>query len=554
MSSPNDSEDPPSPPQTPALPRSGLPTEVFDFGATFVSPAADVGGGADQSASQDEGAQPQRERIANYDILAELGRGGMGVVYKAQDRRLGRLVALKVILSGGHAGTTERQRFQVEVESAARLQHPNIVQVYEVGEDDGRPYMSMEFCAGGSLEDLIKDQPQPPRDAAQIIATLAGALHEAHLAGIVHRDVKPANVLLGSSGTPKLADFGLAKSLNDGDGLTQTGAIMGSLGYMAPEQALGRTRDATPATDIYSLGALLYKLLTGRPPFQGSSQLETINSIVATDPVSIQVLQRRVPQDLVTICHKCLEKSPSRRYSSAVALAEDLQHYLADEPIHARPLGAAERAWRWARRHPGPTLVMLAGIFMLLLVAGCLAWSSYRSYRLMEDVNNVQRPLQELSGRIRYLDEVLTSSALLASTTGDAQWDQRYNTHVAQLDEALKEAVRLAPSAKQPLAEVDAANTELVTIEASALEAVRRGQTADAWKLLNDAQYRSSKQLYGNALNSFIEHLNNHQAKLLAQAHAETKVFVIMATAAAVVILLLVASIGWVAIRLLRHR
>lgn len=501
----------------------------------------------------DSPAQKLPESIANYDLLGELGRGGMGVVYKAQDRRLGRLVALKVIIGGGHAGKVARERFQIEVEAAAKLQHPNIVPVYEVGEDAGKPFMAMEFCSGGSLEDQIRDQPQPPRDAAQVVAALAEALHDAHQAGIVHRDVKPANVLLAANGTPKLADFGLAKSLNDEDGLTQTGAIMGSLGYMAPEQAIGRTREATAATDIYSLGALLYKLLTGRPPFQGASQLETINSIVANDPVSIQVLQRKVPQDLVTICHKCLEKTPARRYATAAALAADLRRYLTDEPIQARALGAAERAWRWARRHPGPTLVLVAGAFMLLLVASCLAWSSYRSYQLIVDVNQVQRPLQELSGRVKYLDEVLTSSALLAAATGEPQWTKRYDQHVTELDDALQAAVRLAPGAARPLEGVESANTDLVKMETRAFESIGGGNKDEAWKLLNGAEYRSAKEHYNSALASFIAYLDDHQAQLLAQARAETRLFVAMAISVAAIILVLVVAGGWIALRLLRQ-
>ena len=324
-----------------------------------LSRASDGRGATMDFGSTGDGAEPptvakserfQCEKIASYDILAELGRGGMGVVYKAQDQRLKRLVALKVVLAGGHAGTTERLRFQVEVEAAARLQHPNIVQVFEVGEEDGRPFMAMEYCPGGSLEDRIRDRPQPPREAAGMVATLADALHHAHLAGVIHRDIKPANILLADDGTLKVTDFGLAKRLDEADGLTQTGAIMGSLGYMAPEQAAGRTRDATPSTDVYSLGALLYKLLSGRVPFDGPSQMETIISIVTREPVSIQVFQPRVPRDLATICHKCLEKEPAGRYASAAALADDLRRYLAGQPIQARPLPPVERAWRWARR------------------------------------------------------------------------------------------------------------------------------------------------------------------------------------------------------------
>jgi len=477
----------------------------------------------------------------------------MGVVYKARDQRLGRVVALKVILSGGHASRADRQRFQIEVEAAARLQHPNIVQVYEVGEDGDRPFMALEYCPGGSLEDRIRDEPQTPKESARIVASLSEALHHAHHAGIIHRDVKPANVLLAANDTPKIADFGLAKRVNEADGLTQTGAIVGSLGYMAPEQASGRTREATAATDIYSLGALLYKLLTGRPPFQGPNHLETINSIVGRDPVSIRILQRRVPQDLVTICHKCLEKNPSRRYASASALADDLHRFLADEPIQARALGAVERTGRWIRRHPGLSLVMMASTVMLLLVAICLAWSAYRSYLLMAEVDHVQLPLQELSDRIRYLDEVLTSSALLATATGSTSWEERYNTHVAQLDTALEQAVKLAPGAEQPLASVNAANGRLVEMETKAFEQIRQGKAAAASQLLNGPQYRESKQRYSEALVLLTAYLDTRQEAMLSQARAETQVFVVIAASATVVVLLLFVAGGWVAHRSLRQ-
>ena len=553
-SDPNSNEDRLSansiaPPRTVLLPSQPSTAQAFTGATTDF-------GNADDGSKPQPVAKPDRiqgEKFSSYDILDELGRGGMGVVYKAQDRRLKRLVALKVLLAGGHAGTVEQQRFQVEVEAAARLQHPNIVQVYEVGEEDGRPFMAMEYCSSGSLEDRIRDQPQSPREAAQMVATLADALHHAHQAGIVHRDIKPANVLLTDDGSPKIADFGLAKRLDGADGLTQTGAIMGSLGYMAPEQAAGHTREATAATDIYSVGAVLYKMLTGRPPFQGQSQLETINSIVAREPVSIRTLEPLVPRDLVTICHKCLEKKPTSRYATAAALAEDLRRYLADKPIQARPLGPGERAWRWARRNPGLSLVMLAGVTMLLIVAACLAWSSYRSYQLMTDVNQVQRPLQELSGRIRYLDEVLTSSAFLAAATGDRSWEDRYNSHVPQLDTALQEAVGLAPEARETLADVDAANKELVAMETDAFERIRRGKAADAWKLLNGAQYQAAKQHYSIALASFTAQLDHRQQVLLARARAETKAFVALAVGLTVVILLLFMAGAWVVLVSLRR-
>lgn len=531
---------------------------TVDAGGTtdFTSHTADLGKKRDRDEMQKEvktQEQSTKERIGHFEIITELGRGGMGIVYKAQDTRLTRLVALKVVLDGGHAGVTERQRFQIEIEAAARLQHPNIVQVYEVGEEGNRPFMSMEYCPGGSLEEQVRDQPQPSREAAQLVAKLADALQHAHREGIIHRDVKPANVLLSANGEPKLADFGLAKRLDGKDELTQTGAIIGSLGYMAPEQAAGRTREATYATDIYALGAVLYKLLTGRPPFQGPNQLEMINSIVARDPVSIRVLQRRVPQDLVTICHKCLEKNAARRYSSAQALADDLRRFLADEPIQARPLVKVERAWRWARRNPGISFTLVAGTTMLLLMASCLAWSSYRSFQLMSDVNHIQRPLQELSGRIRYLDEVLTSSALLAATADNSQWEARYNKHVDQLDAALQAAVKLAPGAESALAHVNEANNGLVALESEALDKARQGQAAEAKQILTGLRYTELKQRYAEALTTFTDYLDAHQNEMLAQARTETQVFVVIAIIVTAMIVILFIFGGWLTMHLLRR-
>jgi hypothetical protein len=322
---------------------------------------------------------------------------------------------------------------------------------------------------------------------------------------------------------------------------------------MAPEQAAGRTRDATPQTDVYALGAVLYRLLTGRVPFQGVNELETITSIVDRDPVSIRTLQPRAPLDLVTVCQKCLEKKPARRYSSAAALADDLRRYLSDLPIQARPLDPAERAWRWVKRNPALSTVILAGVTTLLLVAACLAWSANRSYQLIADVNEVQRPLQELSGRIRYLDEVLTSSALLAAATGDPAWEERYQKHGPQLDSALKEAERLAPKAAEPLADVEAANTALLKVEETAFEQVRRGQTAEAMRLLSGAEYRALKQRYTTALASFTAVLDARQAALLAAARAETQVFVTLASVATFVVLALFVGGGWVVLQSFRR-
>jgi serine/threonine-protein kinase len=256
-----------------------------------------------------------------------------------------------MILAGGHAGEEERERFRGEAQAVARLQHPNIVQVYEVGEHEGLPYFSLEFCAGGSLAHKLQAGPLPPAEAARLAEVLARAVHAAHQAQILHRDLKPANVLLGADGTPKITDFGLAKKLDEA-GQTASGAVMGSPSYMAPEQAGGQNKEVGPAADIYALGAILYECLTGRPPFKAATSLETILQVLANDPVPPARLQPGVPRDLETICLKCLQKESKKRYVSAAALADDLRRFHAGEPIVGRPVSRVERLVKWVRRRP----------------------------------------------------------------------------------------------------------------------------------------------------------------------------------------------------------
>jgi WD40 repeat protein len=304
--------------------------------------------------------------VPGYEILGELGRGGMGVVYRARQVRLNRTVALKMILAGGHAGPAALARFRTEAEAVAQLQHPNIVQIYDVGEAGGLPYFSLEYAEGGGLDRRLDGTPLPPREAAALVETLARAVHEAHRKGVVHRDLKPANILLSAEGTPKITDFGLAKRLDSQDGQTQTGAVLGSPSYMAPEQAAGKAREVGPAADVYALGAILYELLTGRPPFRAATPLETVMQVVSADPVPPGRLQPGLPRDLETVCLKCLGKEPSRRYGSAEALADDLGRFLAGEPIAARPVGAWGRAVKWARRRPA----VAAMLGLLAVVTG----------------------------------------------------------------------------------------------------------------------------------------------------------------------------------------
>jgi serine/threonine-protein kinase len=303
--------------------------------------------------------------VAGYELLGELGRGGMGVVYKAREVRLNRVVALKMILAGDHAAPDAAARFRVEAEAVARLHHPQIVQIYAFGDQDGRPYFAMEYVAGGSLTDRLDGSPWIIRDAARLVEMLARAVHEAHRLGIVHRDLKPANVLMTAGGMPKLADFGLAKWLDVGSGLTRTEHVLGTPSYMAPEQAEGATRTVGPAADVYSLGTILYELLTGRPPFRAATALETLEQVKSAEPVSPARLRPDCPRDLVTICLKCLEKQPARRYTSAAELGDDLARFEAGDPIRARPVGGLERLWRWCRREPAVAtlaVALLAGL------------------------------------------------------------------------------------------------------------------------------------------------------------------------------------------------
>jgi tRNA A-37 threonylcarbamoyl transferase component Bud32 len=310
--------------------------------------------------------------IAGYEILSELGRGGMGVVYKARQTKLHRLVALKMILAGGHAGAAELARFQTEAEAIARLRHPNIVQVYEVGEHEGKPYFSLEFCGGGSLKDKLNGTPLPAREAGALIETLARAMQAAHEHQIIHRDLKPANVLLLEDGTPKITDFGLAKKLDEA-GQTHSGAIMGTPSYMAPEQAGykpdAQARGIGPLADVYALGAILYECLTGRPPFKAATALDTILQVVSDEPVPPSQLQSKTPRDLETVCLKCLRKGPNKRYDSAAALAEDLRRFQVNEPIRARPVGSIERTVKWIRRKP----ILTAFWAVTVLLVGTLA-------------------------------------------------------------------------------------------------------------------------------------------------------------------------------------
>jgi serine/threonine protein kinase len=365
-------------------------------------------------------------RLGNYRVLKVLGSGGMGVVYLARDTRLPRLVAVKTILAGHHPSPERLARFRREAESVARLQHPNVVQLYEVGEHQGQPFLAMEYVGGGNLAGRLADRVLAARPAAELIEALARALQTAHDAGIIHRDLKPANVLLqeeerttnhtnntnkdqednpetaegssassirvirGSSLLPKLADFGLAKYLDE-EGATQPGTVLGTPGYMAPEQIESGGADVGPATDVYGLGAVLYECLTGRPPFRAATPLETLDLVRSREPLPPRQLNEAVPADLETICLKCLHKEPGRRYASARDLADELGRFLRGEPIHARPVSSLERLMKWVRRKPAAAaLAAFSLVVPVLVLAGVLVHNA----RLKEAAAEARRQQQ----------------------------------------------------------------------------------------------------------------------------------------------------------------
>jgi eukaryotic-like serine/threonine-protein kinase len=361
------------------------------------------------------GERPIIPYFGDYELLGEIARGGMGIVYRARQLSLNRIVAVKVLLFGKFSSDQFVQRFRAEAEAAAALQHPNIVAIHEIGEHEGQQYFSMDYIEGTNLAGLVRDKPLAATPAAVYLQTVAEAIHYAHQRGVLHRDLKPSNVLIDSDGEPHITDFGLAKRLSNSElgtrnaELTVTGQLLGSPNYMPPEQADCTRGEVTVASDVYSLGAILYHLLTGRPPFVAETLEDALRQLLNTEPVSPRLLNGRVPRDLETICLKCLNKEPVRRYGSAQALAEDLAHWRAGEPIVARPVNSAEKFWRWCKRKP---VVTALGASVLLLLASVAVVSTLAAFRIERSRRDATKAAHDAMQAQRETQERLWDSYL----------------------------------------------------------------------------------------------------------------------------------------------
>jgi WD40 repeat protein/tRNA A-37 threonylcarbamoyl transferase component Bud32 len=423
-------------------------------GDSTVGPARQPGDGTTNPFESGSSATLGAPVIPGYEILDVLGRGAMGVVYKARQVKAGRVVALKMILAGGHASAAEMERFRTEAQAIAGLNHPHVVQVYEVGDHDGLPYFSLEFCSGGSLATRLKGDPIAPAEAAMLVEQIARGVAAAHGKGIVHRDLKPGNILIADDGNPKITDFGLAKQLDELStspqrkqvDLTATGAIVGTPSYMAPEQALGESKTVGAAADIYALGAIFYECLTGRPPFKGATVLETLDQVCHREPVSPRELQPATPRDVETICLQCLRKEPAKRYGAATELADDLRRFLGGQPIAARPVGRIERGVKLVKRNP--VEAMFVTVILALLIGGAgLVYAKYLDAKEKERIAKVNA------------DEANKQTGIANDKTGQlAQKTRDLQDEVRRTKEAERLAKRQRDNATILMAQGDFAN------------------------------------------------------------------------------------------------
>ena len=411
--------------------------------------AGDDCGSPENLQTSDAGNAPRPKRqarmatmlgeLGDYELLEEIGRGGQGVVFRARQKSLNRIVALKVIGLGQWATKTHLKRFRLEAEAAARLDHPCIVPIYEVGERDGQCYFSMKFVEGGQLDEVVKHTPISIRQAVELIAKIARTIHYAHEHGILHRDIKPGNILLDVKGEPHLTDFGLARLVESESTVTRTLEVLGTPSYMAPEQAAGNNTNLTKATDVYGLGGVLYQLLTGHPPFAGGTTYETIKLLLETEPRPPRLWNPKLDRDVSTICLKCFEKDPQRRYSSALALAQDLERWLKHEPIRARPTGVFSRGKKWLQRNP--TAAAVIGLSLALIAAvSVIVWKSDVFRRpptagiAVLPFENLSNDREDASFADGVQDDILTKLARIAklkviSRTSVMQYREKQNVH-----------------------------------------------------------------------------------------------------------------------------
>jgi eukaryotic-like serine/threonine-protein kinase len=449
--------------------------------------------------------------IPGYEILGTLGRGGMGVVYKARQIGLNRLVALKMIIGGSMVGARALARFRIEAEAVAQLRHPNIVQIYDIGEVDGMPFVSLELLEGGDLKDRLVGTPQPGLEATVLLATLARAIHAAHQARIVHRDLKPPNVLLTADGQPKISDFGLAKRLEADDDQTKSGDIMGTPSYMAPEQALGHTKDVGPAADIYALGAIFYEVLTGRPPHKGETVMETVRLAIHEEPVAPSRLVPRLARDLETICLKCLNKDPQKRYISAEALADDLDRYREGKPIEARPTSTWERGLKWSKRRPLAAAVLAVGTAMFIgLTAGVIG---YQRYNLLEkERRNTWVDRQNKIG-LELLDQADHSRAPLEL--------QKAQVDLAKFLQVARDELRLRPISLRIQAKQNWVGDRLE--ELSSRDAAEERDRVTHERFQKFLELRQEAQLYAAGFGVLVA--TDRLEKLRASAHAALTIY-----------------------------
>ncbi len=362
--------------------------------------------------------------LGDYELLRFVAKGGMGIVYCARQRSLGRIVAIKLIRAGQFADANEIERFRSEATAAGKLDHPGIVPIYEVGEHEGVPFYSMAFVEGANLATQLAEGPLEPMRAAKLVSQIATAVHYAHSQGIIHRDLKPANILIDNQGQPRITDFGLAKSMQGNSDLTRSGEILGTPSFMPPEQAASQMSAIGPASDVYSLGAILFAILTGRPPFQAATPLETLLQVQKQEAIPIRQLNFNLPRDLETIVLKCLDKSPAKRYPTAQALSEELERFLAGIPILARPVSTTERTLRWCRRNPAVASLSIATVGSLLCVATIAVIAYWRESSLLE--NQIRLTSSESAARKE--EQIAKEKAIGAEKTARSERDRAHQS------------------------------------------------------------------------------------------------------------------------------